>query len=224
MPLKTWLKIKTTRLRKKPTSFRTEACPPPLSRGTPPRLRTPNYTSPSCPRPQSRPVSPRTRPYKIPEPASPISSKGASSVSSPTVSPLTPPESAGSEEQSWITRSESSPRGSRGSDIRLHKDNASIGSAVHGESTLKQAGSPDEDSDGPYPPAGRKEELVELFTLHGPVYGEEWRLREAYDNIEERGVPTAAEDIESVNEELMDGYTSGYEGCSGMWTVLLEGG
>jgi len=70
--------------------------------------------------------------------------------------------------------------------------------------------------------ASRKKELVELFTLHGPVYGEEWRLRGAHYKTREPGDRTATEDIGLVNEELMSGYASGGEGCSEMWTLLSE--
>jgi len=66
----------------------------------------------------------------------------------------------------------------------------------------------------------RKEELVELFTLHGPVYGEEWRLRKTHDKIKSSEEGTPAEDIGLVNEELMNGYASGGEGYSEMWGLL----
>ncbi|KAG0131483.1 hypothetical protein HOY82DRAFT_608072 [Tuber indicum] len=80
------------------------------------------------------------------------------------------------------------------------------------------------DSDDLCTLASRKEELVELFTLHGPVYGEEWRLRSEYGKTKKQVARIAAEDIESVNEELMNEYATGGEGCNEMWTLLLEGG
>ena len=80
------------------------------------------------------------------------------------------------------------------------------------------------DSDALCPLARRKEELVELFTLHGPVYGEEWRLRGAHDEIKKSRERPPTEDIELVNEELMNGYASGDEGYDEMWALLLEGG
>ncbi|KAG0641024.1 hypothetical protein HOY80DRAFT_956494 [Tuber brumale] len=265
MPLITWLKTHSTRRQKKLyTSFRTEASPPPLSRKNASRLHTPSYTSPSAPHPPSRPVSPHT-PCRTSGPAPPAFSKLTPSIPPHTVSPLTPPESIHSNAESWISCSESTLRGNRASDIRLHRDSAGINSVVLGESSPKRGGSPGghrgrnsgviptppqtptpsskcwnsghhddgdvyvyvpilPDSDNLHPLAGRKEELVDLFTLHGPVYGEEWRLRSEYGKTKRPGARAAAEDIESVNEELMNEYAIGDEGYNEMWTLLLEGG
>ncbi|RPA99624.1 hypothetical protein L873DRAFT_1806522 [Choiromyces venosus 120613-1] len=282
MPLIEWLKTHKPNRHKKNhyQSFRTETSPPPLSRKNAPRLNTPNYFSPSNPHPSSRPVSPLTPSPGPSKSASPILSKGTSSTSSHTTSPLTPPESIHSEAQSWITFSETSRRKNRGSDIRLHRDSTSIHSVAQGERSQNRGrnsdpdrgrisgGIPtppqtpipcpaissdgendddDDDDDGVrdhdndyedegvyvyvptapdsdyfYPVEGRKEELVELFTLHGPVYGDEWRLRGAYDKIVKPRRRTAAKDIESENQELMNEYASGEQGYSEMWTQLLE--
>lgn len=80
------------------------------------------------------------------------------------------------------------------------------------------------DSDVLYPLASRKEELVELFTLHRQEYGGECRLRGAYDEIKNWGENIVVEGIGSVNEELMNRCGSGDEGYSETWTLLLERG
>lgn len=281
MPLRAWLKTQSARRQKKPyTSFRTDASPPPLSRKNAPRLFTPNYSSTSNPRPPSRSVSPHTTSLRTSEATYLASSKATSSIPPRTTSPLTPPESIHSEEQSWITYSESSLRGNGGGDVRLPRDSAGIGPVAFSESTPRRGRSlarsrdrnggaiptppqtptpssslfcnGDEDGDdngGLYdhdknygngdvhvyaptpldsdalcPLARRKEELVELFTLHGPVYGEEWRLRGAYDEIKKSREPAPTKDIGLVNEELMNGYASGDEGYDEMWALLLERG
>ncbi|PUU84218.1 hypothetical protein B9Z19DRAFT_1118078 [Tuber borchii] len=282
MPLRAWLKSQSARRQKKPyTSFRTDASPPPLSRKNAPRLFTPDYSSPPSPRPPSRSVSPHTTSHRTPEATCFTPPRKTSSIPPHTTSPLTPPESIHSEEQSWITYSESSLRGNRGRDVRLPQDSAGIAPVAFGDSTPKRGRSPGRsrgrnsgtmptppqtptsssslfgngedgddnqgphghdndyrygnrdvhvyaptppDSDALYPLASRKEELVELFTLHGPVYGEEWRLRGAYDKTKKSRERPPTEDIGLVNEELMNGYASGDEGYDEMWALLLERG
>jgi len=45
----------------------------------------------------------------------------------------------------------------------------------------------------------------------------------ANDKINKSGERTAAEEIDPISEELMDGRASGDEGYSEMWPLLLEG-
>jgi len=59
------------------------------------------------------------------------------------------------------------------------------------------------DPDVPYTLASRKEALVELFTLHGLVHGEERRLSRTHDKIKMSRERTADKDIRLVNEGFM---------------------